>query len=80
MCRRRVHRSWLVSVNCCDRKSESFALALNRKLVDPGLLAEGDLPVAVVLFEEARYVENFSVERLMFGAHDRGASEDPDFH
>ena len=80
MCRRRVHRSWLVSVNCCDRKSESFALALNRKLVDPGLLAEGDLPVAVVFLEEAGYVEDFAVERLVLGAHDGGVSEDPDFH
>jgi hypothetical protein len=41
----------LVLVDCCGRKSGSSAPALNKKLVDPGLLAEGDLPVAVVLFE-----------------------------
>jgi len=40
-----------------SRKSESFALALNKRLFDPGLLAKGDLPAAVVFFELARYVE-----------------------
>jgi len=44
-------------------------------LLDPGLLAKGDLPVAVVFFEEARYVEDFAVERLVFGAHYGGVSK-----
>jgi len=51
-----------------------------RSLFDPGLLAEGDLPVVVVFFEEAGYVEDFAVEGLVFGAHDGGVSEDADFH
>ena len=51
-----------------------------RSLLNPGLLAEGDLPVAVVFFKQAGYVENFAMHGLVFGAHDRGVSEDPDFH
>jgi len=35
--------------------------------------------VAVVLFEQPRYVENFSVERLVFGAHDCRASRTQTF-
>jgi hypothetical protein len=38
-----------ILVDCRNRKSESFALALKKRSFDPGLLAEGDLPVAVVL-------------------------------
>ena len=51
-----------------------------RMLFHPGLLAEGDLPVTVVFFEEAGHVEDFAVEGLVFGAHDGGVSEDADFH
>jgi hypothetical protein len=32
------------------------SLSHSKVLFDPGLLAEGDLPVAVVFFEEAGYV------------------------
>jgi len=39
---------------------------VTKKLFDPGLLAEGDLPVVVVPLEQARDVENLAMERLGF--------------
>ena len=51
-----------------------------RNLLDPSLLAEGDLPAVIVFFEEAGDVENLAVKGLVLGAHDGGVSEDPDFH
>jgi len=66
-------------IECTHPAKTSKSVAL-WELFDPGLLAEGDLPVVVVFFEEAVYVEDFAVHGLVLRAHDGGVSEDPDFH
>ena len=46
----------------------------------PGLLAEGDVPAAILVLKQTRDMQHFAVSRFVFGVHECGATENPELH